>query len=126
MNKVNKHTSRVSWKNWSKTVREKVKGERNYRKKWTIKEKIWKINGRTRDSHSYKEVLLESKCEVKTLKKDLKNSDQRHKIYKKQKDKQSYFEKCRKVTQVEKQLKSDKAKVQGEGDCGCRKKMQNL
>lgn len=48
--------------------------------------------------------LSESKSELKQLKKKLQNSEQKIKMYKKQKDKykQSYFEKCRKVSQLEK------------------------
>lgn len=50
--------------------------------------------------------LSESKSELKQLKKQLQNSEQKIKMYKKQKDKykQSYFEKCRKVSQLEKKV----------------------
>lgn len=50
--------------------------------------------------------LSESKSELKQLKKQLQNSEQKIKMYKKQKDKykQSCFEKCRKVSQLEKKV----------------------
>lgn len=60
------------------------------------------------------EELSESKSELKQLKKQLKNSEQKIKMYKKQKDKykQSYFEKRRKMSQLDKQSKSNRVKVE--------------
>lgn len=51
-------------------------------------------------------TMIKKKKDKEQLKKQLQNSDQKIKMYKKQKDKykQSYFEKCRKVSQLEKKV----------------------
>lgn len=63
-------------------------------------------------------TMIKKKKDKEQLKKQLQNSEQKIKMYKKQKDKykQSYFEKCRKVSQLEKKslrVKIIEAKVEG-------------
>lgn len=107
--------SKVTQQRHEKKTEEKLSERRSKVKELTeknkhLKRKYERMFGKQEAATMIKKKkdkeLSESKSELKQLKKQLQNSEQKIKMYKKQKDKykQSYFEKCRKVSQLEKKV----------------------